>query len=203
MIMRKIVTLFFLVAAIMCYAQSKQTHTFKMLDGPTAYAGPDTTICIGDCLALDSAVATNYSFFTWTTNGDGTFDQNLTLHPTYCPGPVDIQAGTVTLILTVISLDSFPPAIDSIVITIINCNTGIIESGNGEQIKVYPNPSRGDIIIENPQKELIQVVDPCGRQIWANTSNLSSKDRITLPSGLYFLKKLGNKCTHVTKLIIY
>ncbi|MCX6269848.1 MAG: T9SS type A sorting domain-containing protein [Bacteroidetes bacterium] len=201
--MRKLVIFVFLVIAFNCYSQSWQTHTTEMIDGPTAYAGPDTTICIGDCLTLDSALATNYLGFYWATNGTGTFNEPHTLHPIYCPGPGDIQAGTVTLTLTVIGTDSFPYAIDSIVITIINCNTGINEAEKELQFKVYPNPSQGDIIIENPQKELIEIIDSSGRQFWANKFEISCEDRITLPRGLYFVTRVGNHNKLVTKLLVY
>jgi len=201
--MRTLLLFVFFVIVFNGYSQTKQTHTSKILDAPYAYAGPDTTICIGDCLTLDSAIATNYSSFNWVTNGTGTFNSSFTLHATYCPGPGDIQAGTVTLILTVISPDSFPEATDSIVITIINCNTGIIDSGNEEKIIFYPNPSHGDITIENPKKELIQITDLSGRQIWINYTKISCKEKITLPKGLYFVKKVGSHNNLITKLLIY
>ena len=67
---------------------------------PTIDAGSDTTVCEGATFTL-SGLATNYATITWSTAGDGAFDDALLLGATYTPGTADIAIGTVVLTLTV------------------------------------------------------------------------------------------------------
>lgn len=66
----------------------------------TASAGTDVSICAGNTVLINDAVAANYSTLEWTTAGNGTFDDVTILTPTYTPSAEDIAAGTVTLTLT-------------------------------------------------------------------------------------------------------
>jgi len=66
----------------------------------TANAGADTTICNTDSIVLNASTP-NAGGGRWTTSGDGIFiPDSLTVIATYIPGPADITAGTVTLVLT-------------------------------------------------------------------------------------------------------
>ncbi len=57
----------------------------------------------------------------WTTNGDGTFDDDTILNPVYTPGAGDIAITQVTLTLTVTGSASTCPAVaDSLLVYIIN-----------------------------------------------------------------------------------
>ena len=67
---------------------------------PTADAGPDAAICPNEDFVLTGATATNYESLSWTTSGDGTFNNENALNPTYTPGSNDIVAGSVILTLT-------------------------------------------------------------------------------------------------------
>jgi gliding motility-associated-like protein len=82
-----------------------------------ATAGNDTAICNTDSLVLNG----NTQFAgggIWTTTGDGTFIPDaLTLNATYAPGPSDITAGTVILILTTTGNTCLNQS-DTIVVTI-------------------------------------------------------------------------------------
>ncbi|MCK5079695.1 MAG: hypothetical protein KAR09_07105, partial [Bacteroidales bacterium] len=69
------------------------------ITSPTADAGADDDVCETDTYTLSGA-ATGYSSVTWTTSGDGTFDNANILGATYTPGSGDISSGTVTLTLT-------------------------------------------------------------------------------------------------------
>ncbi|MCK5337327.1 MAG: hypothetical protein KAJ50_00900, partial [Bacteroidales bacterium] len=69
------------------------------ITSPTADAGADDDVCETDSYTLSGA-ATDYSSVTWTTSGDGTFDNANILGATYTPGSGDISSGTVTLTLT-------------------------------------------------------------------------------------------------------
>lgn len=82
----------------------------------TAYAGPDMGVCEGNDCPLN-ATAAMYDNLTWTTTGDGTFDDATMLNAVYTPGATDIENGTVTLTLTV-SNGTKEEMSDDVVITI-------------------------------------------------------------------------------------
>ena len=90
---------------------------------PTATAGNPLTICAGNSITLTDASATNYAALLWSTSGDGHFDSNTALHPTYTPGANDQFSGSVTLTLTAEGLgasDSCAPGVSSLTVTITN-----------------------------------------------------------------------------------
>jgi hypothetical protein len=62
-------------------------------------AGKDTSVCEGSNIQLDG-YALNYFSLEWTTSGDGSFDNDTILVPVYTPGPGDLAAQSVQLILT-------------------------------------------------------------------------------------------------------
>jgi len=55
---------------------------------PTADAGENITVC-GNGTAQLNGVAENYESITWTSRGDGTFDDNSILNPIYTPGATE------------------------------------------------------------------------------------------------------------------
>ena len=63
-------------------------------------AGADATICEGTSHQLD-ATAQNYTSLLWSTSGTGTFSDSTILNPIYTPSEADINAGAITLSLTV------------------------------------------------------------------------------------------------------
>ena len=69
---------------------------------PTAYAGPDASICQGLSFTVTAATATNYNSLLWTSSGTGTFLNNATLTPTYTPSAADISTGSADLRLNAI-----------------------------------------------------------------------------------------------------
>lgn len=70
---------------------------------PSAYAGPDISICENGTAQITGS-ANNSLTFIWNTSGDGTFANNSTLTPTYFPGSGDIANGSVTITLTAYAL---------------------------------------------------------------------------------------------------
>ena len=65
---------------------------------PTVSAGSDAVICEGQTYTFDNSVSeANSNGLTWSSQGDGTFDDNATLKPTYFPGPNDRLNGGVIL----------------------------------------------------------------------------------------------------------
>jgi len=70
--------------------------TVEVFPPPTVDAGEDDFICENESFTLNSS-ATNYSSITWTTSGDGSFDDNTILNPVYTPGENDIIYSNVQL----------------------------------------------------------------------------------------------------------
>jgi hypothetical protein len=66
---------------------------------PNVNAGPDLSIC-GNAVATLGATVSGTTGVTWTTAGDGSFDSPNSLDPDYTPGPGDIVAGSVLVMLT-------------------------------------------------------------------------------------------------------
>ncbi|HOW26109.1 MAG TPA: gliding motility-associated C-terminal domain-containing protein [Bacteroidales bacterium] len=85
----------------------------------TAYAGENEYICEGESFTLADATASEYSSLTWTTSGMGAFNDNTILNPVYTPGPEDINAGSVSLVLTAQENSGIcPPVSDTLLLFI-------------------------------------------------------------------------------------
>ena len=70
------------------------------IEGPVSVsAGANGVICETGYL-LNSATAANATSVVWSTDGDGTFNDNLNINTTYNPGTNDINSGSVNLTLT-------------------------------------------------------------------------------------------------------
>jgi hypothetical protein len=72
--------------------------TFLLI--PTANAGLDQTICEGDIVLLSGSIGGSASSMTWTTMGDGSFDDPTSLTATYTPGPLEILNSGINLAIT-------------------------------------------------------------------------------------------------------
>jgi hypothetical protein len=75
------------------------TLDISIVDGPTAYAGGNGDICVGNNYTLSGA-STNGTG-AWATSGDGTFTNSPSANSDYTPGPSDILNGSVVLTWTV------------------------------------------------------------------------------------------------------
>src|SRR5690606_27250479 len=66
----------------------------------TVDAGVPQTICSDGTVTLAGIIGGSAGSATWTTSGDGTFNNATALNAVYTPGANDLAAGTVTLTLT-------------------------------------------------------------------------------------------------------
>ncbi len=158
--------------------------------GPVVYAGPDTTICAGDCITLSSATASNCNSVTWATFGDGTFSAPSVVNPTYCPGSADTLAGTVTLVMEGIgsAFCGTSTAIDYLILTIIPCSVGIEGFESTGDFLVYPNPVTDIIYLPVAlQSNVISIMDATGRLVMEKR-NTQKIEMGNLQPGIYFLK---------------
>ncbi|MFH1159528.1 MAG: PKD-like domain-containing protein [bacterium] len=93
-----------------------KTLTFN--NAPTAYAGPDTAVCANWTYTVTGATATNFTGLLWSTLGDGNFSSTTILAPVYTPGPADITAGSVALILQASGQTSCPVIKDTMILVL-------------------------------------------------------------------------------------
>jgi len=86
---------------------------------PTANAGVDIVICNTAIANLSGSFGGGATSATWTTSGDGSFTPNAsTLNAAYIPGPNDITAGSVNIVLTTNAPILCNAAADTLVLTI-------------------------------------------------------------------------------------
>jgi len=79
---------------------------------PLANAGPDTIIC-ANATYQPVSQAGHYTTVSWSTNGDGIFNDPSLLSPIYTPGPADTTSGSVILTLEISGSLSCLTATDS------------------------------------------------------------------------------------------
>ena len=85
---------------------------------PTVDAGVPQTICAADPVTLSGTISGSATSASWSTSGDGIFNNITSLTAEYVPGTDDIDAGTVTLTLTTDATASCASVSDDVVITI-------------------------------------------------------------------------------------
>lgn len=86
----------------------------------TVDAGSDQTVCFGSDVSLNGNFGGAATTMTWTTSGDGTFDDNTLPGALYTPGTTDEANGTVTLTLTTNNPPGpCPAASDNVAISLI------------------------------------------------------------------------------------
>ena len=81
-----------------------------------AQAGDDQTVCGNDLIQLEGA-AYNYTEILWTTDGDGSFDDDTALDAIYTPGNNDLETGMV--ILTLSATGASGNAQDEVIVTFV------------------------------------------------------------------------------------
>jgi hypothetical protein len=123
-------------------------------------------------------------------------------------------------LVTVAAVDGCSTGVPQTQNIVVNCNNAAIRSGilQGDieisgisKITAYPNPSKGQFVLEIPteaqvQKYLVKVTDPQGRNIYEKTfdspGNIIPLNLSNLPKGLYFVNVLRAGETDVLKIIV-
>ncbi|MEX2234451.1 MAG: gliding motility-associated C-terminal domain-containing protein [Cyclobacteriaceae bacterium] len=91
----------------------------------TVNAGTDANICIGTSVNLSGSRGGSAASSTWTTAGDGTFDNATSLTATYSPGANDITTGNVALTLTSDDPSGLCNAASDVVAVALSANTTV------------------------------------------------------------------------------
>ena len=119
-----------------CILPKTSTKTLTIIRAVTANAGNDVTVCTGG--GQLSGSAQHYTTVSWTTSGDGTFNNISSLSPVYTPGPQDIAARQATLTMaagsispcTSMAIDQVKMIIDIPQITSSSVNDQLLKTGN-------------------------------------------------------------------------
>jgi hypothetical protein len=74
-----------------------ETTTVTVDFAPTVAAGDDAIVCEGGYYTLDGSFGGTASSITWSTSGDGSFNDPSNPMADYYPGPSDVVSGTITL----------------------------------------------------------------------------------------------------------
>lgn len=97
------------------------SDSFQVIIGllPEANAGENQLVCEGNEVLLSGSVM-NASGFVWETSGDGTFMNANEIETSYFPGVLDIDEGSVDIVLSVEALEPCSVGTsDAVIITII------------------------------------------------------------------------------------
>jgi hypothetical protein len=90
---------------------------------------------------------------------------------------------------------------DAVIVKYTSTTTGIAGANHYSPLRVYPNPTTGQLIIDNGQltMENVEIYDVVGQKIVNyQLSTVNSIDISKLSAGLYFLK-IGNRTTRFMK----
>jgi hypothetical protein len=101
-----------------CEPVSDQLTLF-ITPAPVIFAGPDDEVCEGDKFFTGEAFGFNFESVSWTTSGDGAFNNGSALNTFYTPGPGDISAGSAQLTITAFASSPCQNEQDSFVLTIL------------------------------------------------------------------------------------
>ncbi len=133
------------------------------------FAGENDTVCEGTAYQLTGAFESNTEGRIWTTSGTGTFDDTTALHPLYTPGPDDIQAGSVLLIMTSQPVAPCDPVSDTLILSIV------------QQVVVYAGPNAAICWDENASFVLTDATaDNFSALRWATSGTGSFSDNTIL-----------------------
>ncbi len=126
------------------------TATITINSPAEANAGLDDSVCGNNSYQLNGSIAGSASSSTWSTSGDGSFDNVNSLTAVYTPGTTDLTNGTVMLIL---STDDPPGAClaetDTMILTVYDQPTVVVTASDsvicvGEMVKLSRVTFGGD-----------------------------------------------------------
>ncbi|MCX6233726.1 MAG: gliding motility-associated C-terminal domain-containing protein [Bacteroidetes bacterium] len=99
-----------------------------ILESPDVFAGDNDLVCSDSTYYLAGSWAQNISSLSWTTSGDGIFNDSTLLHPIYTPGNNDILIGSVVLTLTGAGMGAeggCEPAVSNVTLAILQVEINI------------------------------------------------------------------------------
>lgn len=97
---------------------------------PSLSGMENVAVCAHDTLTFEGIEATDYAACSWTTTGDGTFEDASVMNPVYVPGTSDIAAGEVTISMELVAMGSCDNINEEITITVHPVPTATVTTGS-------------------------------------------------------------------------
>ncbi len=176
--------------------------------GPSAFAGEDNQIDYDQTYTVDDAMAENYSSVLWSTDGDGTFDDQNSMNPTYTPGTNDIENASVVLTMMAANEDCGEVYDD---MTLDISGLGLYENMAGFEVEIFPNPNTGQFAVElnGNSNELINITiyNAIGEMVYKAENikidqSYSKTLNLDVEQGIYYLRMEGDELLFNKKIII-
>ncbi len=162
-----------------CLAADIDCLQLSIIQEPLAAAGTDQTICEGESLELSMAAAENAGSISWSTSGDGTFDDPALIIATYYPGPGDLAIGSVQLCIA-----ANPQAGCTNADYFCWCIQNVFEKGNVRYYNFLNEKISS--VVDLYDFDSYEKYDEDGKKCWPNyygkNNLLSAKNKLSPPS---------------------
>ena len=151
----------------------------------TAYAGPDTTITLGDTawLGVDSNGA-GMPCYWYILGGTSAIDSGGTL----AVAPTDTTMPTTYVVV----MDLCGTITYDTVMVTVRGTTGVanLKVGQFENVNIYPNPAGNNVMIEGAQGCEVRIFNVVGQQIFEDriTNNKQTENISHLNTGVYIVR---------------
>lgn len=161
-------------------------------------AGPDKYINYGDSVQIGNP-NTDYSMFNWvdSTNTVTYLSDSTDAHPWSKPVQTTIYYVTKTQGTNVFK--------DTVTVYVIG-GVGIQQvAGNNMQIKIYPNPNKGNFLIETntTEEQTLQIFDVTSKMVLnQNINGKTNIDASNLDNGMYFIQVKTKENIYKQKIIV-
>jgi gliding motility-associated-like protein len=165
-----------------CTSTASDDVQVTYISNPTITAGTDKQLCSSDASYKVTEATTTGGTVTWSTSGDGTFDNVNSVNPVYTFGPTD-HSGSVTLTMTV-SAGTCPPVTDDMVITFVP--SSLANAGAG-----------GSICASTAGFQITGASHSGGTVTWSTSGN-GTFDDATKDNPFYTLGSSDKKAASVT-----
>jgi hypothetical protein len=147
-------------------------------------------ICAGESATITAGGATSYTWSNSNTNGT-----SITVTPSV----------SVVYNYSVTGTDNNGCIAGSSANLTVSACTGLKENNTSMSVRVYPNPSNGDLTVEtdNNSVKTIQVIDLTGRTVLSdNGTDVKVKFNLgNLANGIYYVKVTSEGKTEVLKVV--
>lgn len=158
---------------------------------PTITAVSSTTnyICVGGSATLTASGA---SYYNWNPGGGGT---TIAISPTVTTSYTVVGTGTNGCQSSAVLNQSVSPCTSI---------TELILFNGTPAVKLYPNPSSGEVTMEVEEGDMLKIIDAMGKKIMEVEVHRGNAEfnMIDAPAGIYFVQVLsGKKVMSVQKLV--
>jgi len=176
-----------------------------------AYGENDTEVINGDYTQQNNAIVAAWNNKTNITTYAADTNNDIFVNPAAASALWAKQGGNSGIAVKYGSTNGFIPVAD---VTVTGGDDGIVETGRATSVQVYPNPTTGELRIENGELriESVEIFDVYGRNVGAKfpSKNLEGwqpqADGVVfnishLQSGIYFVKISTDEGVVVKKVL--